>query len=134
MQNENYCLGGEESGHIIFSKFASTGDGLITALKIMEALIESKLPASNLSDGFTRFPQLTKNIKVKSKEDVMNDKEIKSLYDEKSKELGDNGRILLRKSGTEPLIRVMVEAESEADCEAYATLFIDKIKEKGYEI
>jgi len=134
MQNENYCLGGEESGHIIFSKYASTGDGLITALKIMEVLIDSKLKASNLTDGFLKFPQLTKNIKVKSKDEVMNDKDIKNLYEEKSKELGDKGRILLRKSGTEPVIRVMAEAESEDICESMVDIFINMIKDKGYNV
>ncbi|MBQ7794006.1 MAG: phosphoglucosamine mutase [Clostridia bacterium] len=132
MQNKGYCLGGEESGHIIFSKFASTGDGLITALKIMEVYIESKLPASKLSDGFTRYPQVTKNVRVKSKEETIADTDVQSAAKSVADRLGDDGRILLRKSGTEPVIRVMVEAKTEEICNAMTDEVVNVIKSKGY--
>ena len=134
MQKNGYCLGGEESGHIIFSKFASTGDGLITALKIMEVFIESKLPSNKLCDGFTRFPQVVKNVKVKDKEAVMSDEDVLSAVKSAEDTLGGEGRILLRKSGTEPVIRVMVEAMGEALCNALADKVAEVIKEKGHSI
>jgi len=132
MQKDGYCLGGEESGHIIFSKFATTGDGLITALKIMEVFIESKLPSSKLCDGFQRYPQVVKNVRVSDKDAVMADEDVKSALDNARDVLGDNGRILLRKSGTEPVIRVMVEAVGETLCESLAQKVTDIIKNKGY--
>ena len=132
MQKDGYCLGGEQSGHIIFSKYASTGDGLITAIKIMEAYIESKLPASKLSAGFTFYPQVTKNVKVSDKDIVLNDKEIENAMNKIKVELGDNGRILLRKSGTEPVIRVMAEAQNEEICNKFVDEIVDLIIKKGY--
>lgn len=132
MQNCGYHLGGEESGHIIFSKFSSTGDGLITAIKVMEVFIESKLPASKLCDGFVSFPQLTKNVRVEDKDAVMNDPDVKAAVEYVENKLGDDGRILFRKSGTEPLIRVMVEAKGEELCHAFADKVVNKIIEKGY--
>lgn len=132
MQKNGYCLGGEESGHIIFSKFASTGDGLITALKIMEVFIESKLPSNKLCDGFVRFPQVVKNVKVKDKGAVMSDEDVLSAVKSAEDTLGGEGRILLRKSGTEPVIRVMVEAMGEALCNALAEKVAAVIKEKGH--
>ncbi len=134
MQKNGYCLGGEESGHIIFSKFASTGDGLITALKIMEVFIESKLPSNKLCDGFVRFPQVVKNVKVKDKGAVMSDEDVLSAVKSAEDTLGGEGRILLRKSGTEPVIRVMVEAMGEALCNALADKVAEVIKEKGHSI
>jgi len=133
MQNNGYCLGGEESGHIIFSKFASTGDGLITALKIMEVFIESKLPASKLCEGFTRFPQVVKNVRVKNKDDVINDVDVKNAVKYVEDNLGNDGRILLRKSGTEPVIRVMVEAMGENLCNSLADKVVNVIVEKGHQ-
>ncbi len=132
MQNKGYCLGGEESGHIIFSKFASTGDGLITALKIMEVYIESKLPASKLSDGFTRYPQVTKNVRVRSKEETVGDSDVQAAAKAVADKLGNDGRILLRKSGTEPVIRVMVEAKTEELCNEMTDSVVAVIKSKGY--
>lgn len=134
MQKNGYCLGGEESGHIIFSKFASTGDGLITALKIMEVFIESKLPSNKLCDGFVRFPQVVKNVKVKDKGAVMSDEDVLSAVKSAEDTLNGEGRILLRKSGTEPVIRVMVEAMGEALCNALADKVAEVIKEKGHSI
>ncbi len=132
IQTNDYCFGGEESGHIIFSKYASTGDGLITALQIMEVLIESKLSASKLCDGFERFPQLTRNVRVENKDAALLDVDVKQAVKEVEESLGDDGRILFRKSGTEPLIRIMVEAKGESICEAMAQKVYDVMKEKGY--
>ena len=134
MQNNGYCLGGEESGHIIFSKYASTGDGLITALKIMEVFIESKLPASKLCEGFVRYPQLTRNVKVTDKNAVVADKDVQDAVKYVEEQLAGNGRILLRKSGTEPLIRVMVEAMGENMCQALADKVVDAMNKKGYSV
>ena len=133
MKNGSYSLGGEESGHIIFSKYASTGDGLITAIKLMEVYMEKKLPASKLSDGFTRFPQITVNVRVADKDAVMKDTEVLAEKEKAEAELGDRGRVLLRKSGTEPVIRVMVEAESDEVCRTMANNIADLIRIK-YEV
>ncbi len=132
MVNEGYCIGGEESGHIIFSKFATTGDGLITAIKLMEIFIESKLPISKLCEDFVKYPQITINTRVKDKDTVMNDKDIADVVASIEKELEGDGRILLRKSGTEPVIRVMVEAKSEELCKELAQKATNVIIEKGY--
>ncbi len=133
MKNEGYSLGGEESGHIIFSKYASTGDGLITAIKLMEVYMEKKLPASKLSDGFVRFPQLTVNIKVADKDVVLSDSDVLSEKQSAEEKLNNNGRVLLRKSGTEPVVRVMVEAESDDLCAEIANKIADVIRSK-YEV
>ncbi len=133
MKNEGYSLGGEESGHIIFSKYASTGDGLITAIKLMEVYLDRKLPASKLSDGFVRYPQLTLNIKVLDKDTVLSDPEVLSEKQRAEEMLKDNGRVLLRKSGTEPVVRVMVEAKSDALCVETANKIAALIKSK-YEV
>ena len=130
MHAGGYSLGGEESGHIIFSKYASTGDGLITAIKIMDVFIDSKLPSSRLADGMTVYPQITENVRVLDKDAVLSDPEILSLKEEAESMLSDRGRLLLRKSGTEPVIRVMCEAEEKALCEKVVRLLADKITEK----
>ena len=130
MKNDGYSLGGEESGHIIFSKYATTGDGLITAIKLMEVYIETKLPASKLSDGFVRFPQLTVNIRVADKDVVLNDPDVLNERRNAEETLSNNGRVLLRKSGTEPVVRVMVEAESDEMCATIANRIADIIKSK----
>lgn len=134
MSTNGYCLGGEESGHIIFSKFASTGDGLITAIKIMEVLIESKLPASKMCEGFTRFPQLTVNVRVADKDAVMNDESVLQSLKAAEEALGSNGRVLLRKSGTEPVIRVMAEAQTEEFAKEIVEQIVGVIKSRGYEV
>ncbi len=134
MQKGGFSLGGEESGHIIFSKYATTGDGLITAIKIMEVLIESKLPASKLCDGFVRFPQIVRNVRVSDKDAVINDPDVKSAVKFAEDQLGDDGRILLRKSGTEPLIRIMVEAMGENLCKALSDKVAETIISKGYAV
>ncbi len=131
MVNGDFTLGGEESGHIIFSKYASTGDGLITAIQIMEVFIESKLPASKMCDGFVRYPQITKNVRVEDKNAVINDMEVKNMVVTIEEHLGNDGRILLRKSGTEPVIRVMVEAGGENICETLVDKVIKVIYDRG---
>ncbi|MBE7049388.1 MAG: phosphoglucosamine mutase [Ruminococcaceae bacterium] len=133
MTKGGFCLGGEESGHIIFSKFASTGDGLITALKIMETFIESKCPSSKLSDGFTLYPQLTVNVRVKDKNAALSNPNVQKAKEKIENELSGNGRILVRKSGTEPLLRVMVEAETKEKCEKFSNYVADVIRENESE-
>lgn len=130
MHQGGYSLGGEESGHIIFSKYASTGDGLITAIKIMDVFIDSKLPSSHLADGMSIYPQITENIRVADKDTVLSDPEVQAARDAVEQKLGDNGRILLRKSGTEPVIRVMCEAEERTLCEESVRAVADIIIEK----
>lgn len=109
-------LGGEQSGHIIFSKYASTGDGILTSLKMMEVLCAKKCRMSDLSKGLVIYPQVLKNVKVKDKSAAQNDPQVQAAVRAVADKLGDSGRILVRESGTEPLIRVMVEAESEEVC------------------
>lgn len=112
MTDNGYILGGEQSGHIIFSKNARTGDGVLTSLKLMEVMIEKKTTMSELTRGLKIYPQLLVNIRVSDKAEVMNDASVLAAARQVETELGDDGRILLRESGTEPLIRVMVEAET----------------------
>ncbi len=134
MQNNDYCLGGEESGHVIFSKYASTGDGLISALKIMQVYIDSKLPLSKLCEDLVIYPQITINTKVSDKVAAMNDPDVLAAAKKVEETLGDNGRLLLRKSGTEPMIRVMVEAPDENTCKKLAGDIVDVIIQKGYKV
>ena len=133
MRANGYGLGGEESGHIIFSKHAVTGDGILTSLKIMEAMLEQKASLSKLTEPVTIFPKLLKNVRVKDKDIVLNDQEVKAAVEQAEELLGTEGRMLFRASGTEPLIRVMAEARSEELAEKSVALVIDRIKEKGYE-
>ncbi|WP_041139723.1 phosphoglucosamine mutase [Beduini massiliensis] len=132
MVNNGHCIGGEQSGHIIFSKHATTGDGILTSLKVMETIVESKKTLAQLIEPVTIYPQLLKNVKVKSKPAAREDADVQAAVDRVSKALGDNGRILLRESGTEPVIRVMVEAESDDICQKYVTEVIEVIKSKGH--
>lgn len=134
MMENGHSIGGEQSGHIIFSKYATTGDGVLTSLMIMEVILGRKVKLSELFNSLTIFPQLLVNINVTSKDDVMNDPDILKLSDEIAEELGDDGRLLLRKSGTEPVIRVMVEAGTDELCKKYVDRMVDFIKEKGYAI
>ena len=130
MTTNGHCLGGEQSGHIIFSKHATTGDGILTSLKIMEAIIESKATLSELMRDLRIFPQLLVNVKVTDKNEIMENEKLKEVADKVSKELGSEGRLLLRPSGTEPLIRVMVEAETDELCKKYVDEVVDVINEK----
>ncbi len=134
MTNNGHRLGGEQSGHIIFSKYATTGDGIITALKMMEVMLAKKKPLSELAAPVTIYPQLLKNVRVTDKTAAQNDPEVKAAVKEAAKALGNNGRILVRESGTEPLVRVMVEAETDAICEKYVMQVVDTIVRRGYEV
>ena len=130
MQND-YYLGGEQSGHTIIRKYANTGDGILTAIILMEELVDSKLPLSKLAEPVKMFPQCVKNIKVQDKKAVTENAQVNALVDEITAELGDNGRILLRESGTEPVIRVMVEADSINVCEAKTQQVAQLIEKLG---
>lgn len=121
MADKGYSLGGEQSGHIIFSKYATTGDGVLTALMVMEVLTEKRKPLSNLLNGFERFPQRLINVRVKDKKAALQNAELQKAEEEISKELSESGRVLIRESGTEPVIRVMVECESEEKCNLYCS-------------
>ncbi len=130
---KNGCrLGGEQSGHIIFSKYASTGDGILTSLKVMEVMMAKKKKLSQLHEDLVIYPQVLENIRVKDKSQVKADPDVQAAVQQVSAQLGDTGRILLRESGTEPVIRVMVEAENHDDCQRYADGVIAVIRQKGY--
>lgn len=117
MRQNGHIIGGEQSGHIIFGRYATTGDGLLTAIKVMECITESKQPLSVLAAGMTMYPQKLKNVVVTDKDETLNCEEVKAAVKKVEADLGDEGRVVLRKSGTEPLLRVMVEATSDALCE-----------------
>lgn len=134
MSDNSYVLGGEQSGHVIFSKFAQSGDGILTSLRMMEVMLDYKMSFSSLHRDLVIYPQYLKNVKVKNKDIVLEDKEILEVVDGISKKLGNEGRILVRKSGTEPLIRVMVEAKDNDLCRQYVEEVSKKIKEKGYTV
>ena len=132
MVNNGHRLGGEQSGHIIFSKYASTGDGILTSLKLMEVMLEKKEPLGKLISPVEIYPQLLKNIRVKDKPVARADQDVQAAVAKVEKALGNDGRILVRESGTEPVIRVMVEARTKELCETYVSQVIDVIKEKGH--
>lgn len=134
MRNNDYRLGGEESGHIIFSKYATTGDGILTSIKLMEVMISSKKKMSELTSPVTIYPQCLKNIKVISKPEARADEDVQAEVNKVAEALGNDGRILLRESGTEPVIRVMVEAKSDLLAEKYVDQVIDVIKKKGHAV
>ena len=131
MQANGYCIGGEQSGHIILSKYATTGDGILTAIKIMEAVISSKLPLSKLAEPVKMLPQVTKNIRVTDKAAVRGNAAVTAAVEAVRQKLGADGRILLRESGTEPVIRVMVEATTRELCESYTGEVADVIYAEG---
>ena len=132
MSQNGHCLGGEQSGHIIFSKHATTGDGILTSLKLMEVILEKKETLAKLADEVQIYPQVLKNVRVKDKEAAQADRDVQAEVQKVSDALGDTGRILVRPSGTEPLIRVMVEAETPEICEKYVDQVIDVLKKKGH--
>lgn len=132
MMKNNNRLGGEESGHIIFSKYASTGDGILTSLKMMEVMMAKKQPMSRLAEGFEVYPQVLKNIRVKDKPAARNDADVCAAVERAEKMLGTSGRILVRESGTEPVIRVMAEAETKELCLECVDSVIDVIIAKGH--
>lgn len=129
MMANGHCLGGEQSGHIIFSKHAMTGDGILTSLKVMEAMLESKVTLSKLYRELKIYPQLLVNVKVKDKDAVMNNEKLLETAKKVEEELSGEGRLLLRPSGTEPLVRVMVEAGTDELCKKYVDEVIDVINE-----
>ena len=117
MRQNGHLIGGEQSGHIIFGRLANTGDGILTAIKVMETITESKQPLSVLAAGMTMYPQKLKNVVVTDKDETLNCAEVKAAVAKVEADLGDEGRVVLRKSGTEPLLRVMVEAGTQELCE-----------------
>lgn len=131
MSQNGHCLGGEQSGHIIFSKHATTGDGILTSLKLMEVILEKKETLAKLADEVQIYPQVLKNVRVKDKEAAQADRDVQAEVQKVSDALGDTGRILVRPSGTEPLIRVMVEAPTDEICGKYVAQVVEMIEKKG---
>ena len=131
MRKNGHLIGGEQSGHIIFSKYATTGDGMITAIKLMQAMLDQKKPLSELAKPIVIYPQVLKNVKVTDKDGTLADPDVQAAVDAVTARLGNTGRILLRKSGTEPVLRVMVEAESLSACEQNVDAVIDVMRQKG---
>ena len=134
MSRTGNCLGGEQSGHIIFSKYATTGDGIITAIKMMEVMLAKKKTLGQLASPVVIYPQVLKNVRVTDKTEAQNDADVRAAVEVAAEKLGENGRILVRESGTEPVVRVMVEADSVETCEKYVDDVIEVIKNKGYVI
>ena len=132
MMTNNYSFGGEQSGHIIFGKYAATGDGVLTALMVMEVMLEKKEKISELLRDIHIFPQLLVNVRVSDKKAALCDEDVQRAAKAVEEELADNGRLLLRESGTEPLIRVMVEAESDDKCKYYTDKIVQVLHEKGH--
>ncbi|MBO4563313.1 MAG: phosphoglucosamine mutase [Clostridia bacterium] len=131
MRQNGHILGGEQSGHIIFGKYATTGDGLITAIKVMQVLKDRKMSLSALTEDLEIYPQVLKNVKVTDKDAVLNDPDVIKAVEKVASDLGNDGRILLRKSGTEPVLRVMVEAPTHELCENKVDEVIDVMRQKG---
>ena len=131
MQTNGYSLGGEQSGHIIFSRYASTGDGILTSLMIMEVLTRKKTTLGTLASEVKIYPQLLKNVRVADKQTARENPAMQTEVAKVAEALGSEGRILVRESGTEPLIRVMVEAADDALCEKYVDQVIQVMKQEG---
>lgn len=129
MRENGHLLGGEQSGHIIFGKYATTGDGLLTAIKVMQAMITRELPLSKLVEPFEVYPQVLKNVRVTDKDKALNHEKVQAAIQEAKQSLGDEGRILVRKSGTEPVLRVMAEAHTREACERCVDSIITAMKE-----
>ena len=132
MRENGHLIGGEQSGHIIFSKYATTGDGLITALKVMQAMLDTRQPLSKLCEPVTIYPQVLKNVVVDDKDSTLADSAVTAAVAAEEARLGDRGRVLLRKSGTEPLLRVMAEAETDDECERSVDAIIDAMRKSGH--
>ena len=130
---KNGCrIGGEQSGHIIFSKYASTGDGILTSLKMMEVMLAKKLPMSKLAEPLKIYPQVLENVRVIDKKAAQDDEAVQAAVKDVAEALGDTGRILVRESGTEPVVRVMVEAPDHDTCQKYVSQVVETIKSRGY--
>ncbi len=132
MQQSGARIGGEQSGHIIFSKYASTGDGILTSLKMMEVMMAKKKPMSELAAPLAIYPQVLENVRVTDKATARGDKEVQAAVERVTAALGDTGRILVRESGTEPVLRVMVEAPEQETCQKYVDEVVDIIRKNGY--
>jgi len=132
MLKNGHRIGGEQSGHIIFSKYGTTGDGIMTAIKIMEVFIEKKVPVSKLVENVVEYPQVLENCRVTNKEETLADTDVKNVIEKVEESLGTEGRILVRESGTEPLIRVMVEAKDHDICKKHVGDVVSVMKQKGY--
>ncbi|MDY3917883.1 MAG: phosphoglucosamine mutase [Candidatus Limivivens sp.] len=131
MMKNGHCLGGEQSGHIIFSKHAVTGDGILTSLMVMEVVTEKKMSLGKLAGEVRIYPQLLKNVRVADKKTARENPAVVAAVQAVTEALGEEGRILVRESGTEPVIRVMVEAANDELCEKYVNQVIDVMKEQG---
>lgn len=132
MQANNYSIGGEQSGHIILKKYATTGDGILTAIMIAEEMCDRKLSLSALLEGLMVYPQHVVNVRVKDKNAVVDDKDVIKKLNEVEKLINGNGRALLRQSGTEPVIRIMIEATTQVLCEEYADMIVKVVKDNGH--
>ena len=131
MMANGYDLGGEQSGHIIFAKHATTGDGILTSLMVMEVMLEKKQPLSVLADEVTIYPQLLKNVRVADKKTARENPKVQEAVEAAEEALGSSGRILVRESGTEPVIRVMVEAENDMLCRKYVEQVVAVMEQEG---
>ena len=132
MLKNGYSLGGEQSGHIIFGKYANTGDGLLTAIKLMQVMLDRKKTLSELAAPVREYPQQLTNVEVDDKDATLNDPAVVAAEQTVTERLGDEGRILVRKSGTEPVLRVMVEAATHALCEENVAYVIDVMQKSGH--
>lgn len=132
MKANDHIIGGEQSGHVIFREYARTGDGLVTALMLMQIMIETGRSLSDLASEVTMFPQVLKNVEVDDKDLTLEDEAVKKAVADCTEALGSNGRVLLRKSGTEPVLRVMSEAVSNEECEKYVDLIIESMNKSGH--
>ena len=131
MMNNGYSLGGEQSGHIIFSRHASTGDGILTSLMLMEAIVEKKTDLHTLAGEVKIYPQLLKNVRVSDKKTARENPKVVEIVEQVGRDLGADGRILVRESGTEPVIRVMVEASTDQICKEQVARVIKVMEEEG---
>ncbi len=132
MRRTGNRLGGEQSGHIIFAKYATTGDGVLTAIKLMQAMLDRKLPLSKLAEPVKIYPQVLRNVRVEDKDAALSDLDVRQAEHQAKEKLGLNGRVLLRKSGTEPVIRVMAEAPTEDECNEAIDIIVEALQRKGY--
>ena len=134
MVQNGHCIGGEQSGHIIFSKHATTGDGILTSLKVVETMVENKRTLAQLTEAVDIYPQLLINVRVTDKKKAQEDPDVQAAVKEVEESLGSDGRILVRESGTEPVVRVMVEAQSDEICHENVLKVVNVIKAKGYAV
>ena len=134
MVQNGHRIGGEQSGHIIFSKYARTGDGILTSLKLMEVMLAKKMDLSRLAEPVTIYPQVLINVRVQDKKTAQDDADVQAAVKAVADELGNTGRILVRESGTEPVVRVMVEAETKEICQTLAERVVDVIRAKGHAV